>query len=605
MNLASLSLLCVIIDTIIDTKYSDFQQGTYDDEIYVSRRLQTETNLTDSGCVEYQARFDVNNDGWYDLVSADYLGPNISIWLGSKTGYSPMNCLTYPVVGGGNCDIADLNLDGYAELIHCGHWSGNFCIYWGTGAGPSSTDTTLLPNGGCTEVVYVADFDRDTYLDIAGGDPLYVYWGTGSPDSGTGYSQMNLGPAGAEHNIESADLDGNGLLDIITIQKYSPFDVIIFYQDSARYFHQQHLDFADTDNAHGLSIADLNKDGFIDIIATSYALLSYSSIYWGSSSGYSNANKLNLYPGGCCGGSAVADFNNDSLVDILYYRGLNEWVYMVIYYNLGYSPWFSDTNTRDRIGIPVKASGGTVADFNKDSNLDIFVNNRSDTANSFSYVFYGPDFTSYDSLPVNMDHHGTFRQLYQRANYYSRVVMPCSLAPDTFIVGGNVSWLANTQGNSRVDIFVRVGKTSVPDSLWTDWEEVSGNPGPLPAPVLNYGKYIQYCAKLWWENPAELPNLERVEMDIICGSIGIQENAENVGTGRDLSIQIIGKRIIFYSRNFTGRIEIYDVSGRLINSISLSRCGGRIFETKINTAGIYFIRNSVSRRGGTKKVIII
>ncbi|TET78571.1 VCBS repeat-containing protein, partial [candidate division TA06 bacterium] len=118
--------LCVLLVAVsaeglwIDTHYSDFMEGIYDAEIYVSRRLQQEISPSDSGCIEYHAKFDVNNDGWYDLVSSDKSGPSVKIWLGSSSGYSQSNSLTYPITSGGNCDISDLNLDGYPELIHSG-----------------------------------------------------------------------------------------------------------------------------------------------------------------------------------------------------------------------------------------------------------------------------------------------------------------------------------------------------------------------------------------------------------------------------------------------------------------------------------------------------
>jgi hypothetical protein len=252
-----------------------------------------------------------------------------------------------------------------------------------------------------------------------------------------------------------------------------PYDVNIYYQDSARHFHPFALDFASNPDPHGLSIADLNKDGYIDIIATGQ-ILNYSSIYWGSSSGYSNTNKLNLNTNESFGGSAIADFNNDGWLDVLYYRGseVNSiFLQAKIYYNLGNPPYFSESYT-SLIGIPLIASGGIAADFNKDGYVDVFVNNH--VSNSYSYVFYGPNFTNYDIVPVNVAHHGTFREPRQ-FSYYSKICKPCSTADDTFImqdliIGGEVSWIANEPGNSKVHIYVR---SSMDKINWTDWYEVT------------------------------------------------------------------------------------------------------------------------------------
>ncbi|TET47383.1 T9SS type A sorting domain-containing protein [candidate division TA06 bacterium] len=507
-----------------DTHYSDFMEGIYDAEIYVSRRLQQETSPTDSGCIEYHAKFDVNNDGWYDLISSEESGPSVKIWLGSSSGYSPSNYLAYPVTWAGNCDISDLNLDGYPELIHSGYAMGEACIYWGTATGPSPDDTTLLPNDD-GEAVYVADLDKDTYLDIAVAgvwDTLYVYWGSPSGYSTSDRFALPTGPKA--HNIEASDLDMNGYLDLIVIQYGQPYDVLILYQTGTRSFTPSSLNFSNQSSPHGLSIGDLNDDGYIDIVATSYDETIHSSIYWGSSSGYSDADKLTLYPGHCYGGSGIADFDKDGLLDILYFRSNSQ--SPIIYYNSGSPPFFSDTDTEE-IGIPLKATGGVVADFDYDGHVDVFVNHKG----SYSYVFYGPSFTSYTSLPVSNDHHGAFREPRQVPSYYSRVVRPCSLGMDSLISGGEVYWIADTPGGSKIDIFFRAGNPPIPDSSWTDWYQVltDTNSGSLPDEVYGH-KYIQYRADLLWENAAEMPNLERIEVDITCegeegvSPLGLKEN---------------------------------------------------------------------------------
>ena len=525
-------LLCVLLVAVsaeglwIDTHYSDFMEGIYDAEIYVSRRLQQETSPTDSGCIEYHAKFDVNNDGWYDLVSSDKSGPAVKIWLGSSSGYSQSNSLTYPVTSGGNCDISDLNLDGYPELLHSGVNMMYFCIYWGTATGPSPTDTTLLPNDRA-EAIYVADFDKDTYLDIAVAgvrNILYIYWGSTAGYSTSDRLTLNLGDMG--HNMEASDLDMNGYLDLIVLRIHAPNTVIILYQTSPRIFTQSSLDFSNTISPHGLSIADLDNNGYTDIVATGYFSMTHSSVFWGRESGYSSTDKTTVYPGESYGGSAIADFDGDSLPDILYFR--EGYRRPIIYYNSGSSPFFSDSDTQE-ICIPLRATGGIVVDFDYDGDLDVFINHQG----SYSYVFYGPSFSSYDSLPVREDHHGTFREPLQTPfSYYSKIVAPCSLGTDTLILSGTVSWVTDTPGESKVQMYFRAGNTPAPDPAWTDWYQVltNTNSGPLPDEICGAHRYIQYKADLFWENPAEMPNLERVEVDITCegeegvSPLGLKEN---------------------------------------------------------------------------------
>lgn len=564
--------------------------------------MQIEANASDSGAIEYHARFDCNNDGWYDLVSANRNGPDLRIWLGSATGYSAENYLTYPIPfrGSGNSDMADLNLDGYPDLIHSGYTRPYLCIYWGTPTGPSPTDTTKLPSD-AAEAVYVADFDKDTYLDIAGAShhqQTYIYWG-----SGAGYSIANrtdLGPGGV-HNIESADLDKNGFLDIIITQGASPHDVIIFYQDSARYFSQQSLDFAVTSSSHGLSISDLNNDGYIDIVATGWTNITHSSIYWGSASGYSDADKLTLHPGVSYGGSAIYDFNNDGWEEIIYFRGRPGTLKPIIYWNTETSPWFSDTDTQT-IGIPVVGSGGTVADFNKDGNVDVFVNNF--IANSYSYVFYGPGFTSYDSLPVNRDHHGIFREPRQISDYISKVFRP-STSPDTITTGGTITYTGYTPGtlpqdSSRIRIYARAGNTPVPDASWQPWAlvcEIPETTGTIP-----YGdyEYFQYKAQLEWRNPAMLPHLEGVRLDFSLAT-GAEEEFHPEERFRVIN-SMRGEFIVYFARGTHCKLTLYDIVGRKITNI-VSTTGEE--QIKVNRSGVYFLIIETMNQKEVHKLIVI
>jgi len=595
-----------------DTHYSDFLQGIYDAEIYVSRRLQQETSPTDSGCIEYHAKFDVNNDGWYDLVSSDKSGPAVKIWLGSSGGYSQSNCLTYPITSGGNCDISDLNLDGYPELLHSGLIMHYFCIYWGTATGPSPTDTTLLPNDNA-EAIYVADLDKDTYLDIAVAgfeDTLFIYWGSAAGYSTSDRLAVSVGSMG--HNIEASDLDMNGYLDLIVLRVYAPNDVVILYQTSPRSFTQLSLDFSSSKSPHGLSIEDLDYNGYTDIVATGYYNMTHSSIYWGRESGYSSTDRTTVNPGESYGGSAIADFDGDSLLDVLYFR--EGYKRPIIYYNSGSSPFFSDADTQE-ICIPLRATGGIVADLDYDGDLDVFINHQG----SYSYVFYGPSLSSYDSLPVSEDHHGTFREPLQIPfSYYSRVARPCSLGTDTVAVSGNASWIADTPGTSRVDVFFRAGNTSAPDSSWTDWFQVlaDSNSGPLPDEICGAHGYIQYRADLFWQNPAEMPNLERVEVDVTCGSVGITVEEEPKCEKQDTRLDIfpnplLQKTTIEYHLTAEERVslKIYDMAGRLMETLidEKQETGNHNFYLDAGefAAGVYFVKLKAGNHISARKLVVL
>ncbi len=495
-----------------ESNWQDFIDGEIDPSLYVSRRAQYES---DSGCVEFFARFDVDNNGFYDLGCSDDSGPYLRLYRGTPFGYFNDSVLLYPVPAAGNIDLADLNLDGWAELIHSGWNTGYATIYWGTPTGPSSTNTTTLPYQGNSEAVSVYDLDRDTYLDILIGSSngkIYIYWG-----SSTGYSQGNRYEIDVQymagHNIEIGDFDKDGWGDI-TIALWTHNENPVIYWGPGR--HEREIVWLPHfhNNSHGATVADFNRDGWLDIVYQGYDAVLTSYIYFGSPMGFSTNNRTSVDPGKCYGGSAAVDWNYDGWLDLVYLRGNwydgGTWKPRV-YINTGTSPYFTDANSYELGDLVFNGSGGFVADFNFDGNLDIFINNmlRQDS----SYVLWGPNYTDKKGLPINWDHHGVWREpgnIYDRsfsAFYYSSIL---DVGPDSVVGPGNISWVAYEPPESEVHIALRGGNTPTPDSTWTNFYNAA-NGGLLPGQAIGH-RYLQYRATLEYFRPCYLPHLEKISI---------------------------------------------------------------------------------------------
>jgi hypothetical protein len=495
----------------IETSHADFADGSVDPQMYVSHRAQYDP---DSGCVEFFSRFDVDNNGYYDLGCSDDSGPWLRLYLGSSSGYTPTYRLLYPIRSGGNIELADLNLDGYAELVHSGWRSGRAVIYWGTSGGPSPYDTTSLSYSGQGEDVCVYDLDKDGYLDIiigsSSGD-LYIFWGAVDGYSSSRHSTVNLGYA-IGHNIEVADYDRDGWGDLaLSCWTYDQMPIV--YWGPGRQPSRIVWLPGRWNNFHALSTADLDRNGWLDLVYTGYDTVVTSYIYWGTRNGFSDNNRTEIHPGQCYGGSAAVDWNRDGWLDIVYLRG--NWTdggmwKPRVYFNTGAPPYFVDSSYALLGTDTLNASGGFIGDFNFDGELDIFVNNM--VKNDSSYVLWGPDYNRHTGLPVNNDHHGVFREpgnIYDRsptATYFSSVY---DAGANQHVTSATSSWISFEPPGSEVVLAYRSGDTPVPDEFWTGFFDVSGNGQPIPDAALGH-RYLQYRITFRYARPCYLPLVERV-----------------------------------------------------------------------------------------------
>jgi hypothetical protein len=502
--------------TWTESSRSDFVDGIVDAQMYVSHRAQLDP---DTGCIEFYARFDVDNNGYYDLACSDDSGPHLTLYMGDATGYSPDRRLQYDVSSGGNVDLADLDLDGHTELVHSGWRSGAAVIYRGTPSGPSATDTTELAYGGQAEDVNVFDLDRDGYLDIIVGSSdgnLYFFWGTAAGYSTANRTSVNLGYA-VGHNTEIADFDKDGWGDIaVSLWTFNECP-IVYWGPGRRPRSIVNLPFR-WNNGHGITVVDVNADEWLDIVYTGYDTVITSRVYFGSDTGFGLSSYLDIHPGRCYGGSAAADWNHDGWPDLVFLCG--NWTQggrwrPAVYLNSGVEPYFSDSGFVELGTDTLNASGGFIADFNFDGAIDIFVNNM--LPDDSSYVIWGPDSTRRTGLPVNNDHHGVFREpgssynRAQTAQYYSSVF---DAGPDSVVLGGSSSWQAFEPPGAGIAVAFRGGDGPSPDSTWTSFAPVM--PGsPFPGQMLGH-RYLQYRVRFNYTRPCYLPMLEAITTTVTC-----------------------------------------------------------------------------------------
>ena len=283
---------------------------------------------------------DLDDDGHVDLIlsQARYMkgveheqNGLILYWGGAEGLTGPSNLSMHHAYGG--VHIADLNRDGYLDIVAGGTSvdlddpkQHGFPIFWGSAQGLQHRQRTVLHYvGEKMRAPLVMDFNRDGWLDIAGqveDGKIKFWWGSERLYSDENVSEIDLGRDDHLMYLKGADLNQDGWLDLL-LPKRGPADGALrsslIYYGSAQGFSNERRSQIPSYVAYENSIADFNKDGWLDIFLTSYGGEVNgnrpSLLYWGGPEGFQGRPPSELPTYGASG-SEAADFDGDGWLDI-------------------------------------------------------------------------------------------------------------------------------------------------------------------------------------------------------------------------------------------------------------------------------------------------
>jgi FG-GAP-like repeat len=208
--------------------FQQFRAGELEDggaNSYISAR----------GAIQLVNRWDYNNDGNIDLLfvgNHDH-SENLDAWLysNSESGFSGKHRTTIPANGGRWALIRDLNGDGIPEIVIANTDNGTIgdldsFVNWGSSRGYSTQNRTELPTI-FSGAPAAADLNRDGYIDLIfpnGGTVLlhpgdqvfhrgaFIYWG-----GKDGYRKDRMTELPTNNAVAAlvADFAGDGWDDVV------------------------------------------------------------------------------------------------------------------------------------------------------------------------------------------------------------------------------------------------------------------------------------------------------------------------------------------------------------------------------------------------------
>ena len=476
---------------------------------------------------------DMDGDGRPDIallnhLSGKYPDPMTAlIFWGNRHGhYSAASMTGLRNVGDGQVTNADLNDDGYPDLVFMS------VICWGGAEGFDDERRTTLKPGGRLRGSRTADLNRDGYLDLlfslrhsdqrqAG----IIYWG-----SAEGYDddRREEFPLPEATNFPTlADLDRDGFLDMINHSTIGRSNVL---WGSATGFGTREPLFLKTDAATTSRVADLDGNGWLDLIfmggysleTKSFRANSY--IYYGSSKGFLELTPV-LLSGYSSIESGIGDLDRDGSLDLAfgnYSDGFNRSLPVFLFWGDSSGRIQKDRRT----DLPAESSCGIqVLDLNRDGYLEIVVHNHilNGRHDFGAYIYWGSargySIDRRSQLPTSGTH---MSNILEPGNVYTRRLEEEYISPPISKPASRqdlLHWEADTPFGTGIRLQVRGGTEQELDGK--KWTGPSGpesyftvSGGSLPEP-LTAVPWVQYRVVLTSPDGGNSPVLKKVSLESV------------------------------------------------------------------------------------------
>lgn len=367
---------------------------------------------------------DLNNDEWQDLIVVLPYASQIAILTGNGDGSFTQKSILSVNENPGEVYAADLDLNGIKDLVII-HPYQQLVVYPGLGDGSfgAAIQMEVPENYQIGKIAALSDIDEDGRIDIIcnaswGGNKIIVFENRasfsfpatlypakdsgipnsfivedlnrdGSPDiaySSAVSKSINIHngggstPFAAQHHIitglspwavEAGDFNNDSWVDLILGNPTSN-SVSIFLNESGRL--REHKSVGISNHPRKISLADMNKDGNLDIVAVGDGSNDYfnnRSVLFGDGNG--NFSDPKLFSFNSSSTLAINDYNNDGYLDFATIDG--------VYLNNG------EGSFNFVYRLFVNYSHGAISnDFNKDGNADLAF---TDLMENMLKVFFG------------------------------------------------------------------------------------------------------------------------------------------------------------------------------------------------------------------------
>ena len=261
------------------------------------------------------ATVDLDKNGIMDIVSV--MSVDGKVYWYSNDGLQNFTQKLVGTVSNGKCIAAgDMDQDGDVDLVVGGTYLPQPFIVWLENNGQQSFTPHPLPISMAAVDVKLCDVNHDGKIDIA-----YVCMNT-SNDGVVGWLE-NKGAQGFVDHIVSTSQMGPNKISAVDLDKDGDIDFVVasmgdntvaWYENNGAQVFTEHLVATDALWATAICVADINNDGFLDIVSGSS---NDDILAWYKNDGHQSFTKNTIGAFYDCNNVIPADINKDGRIDLV------------------------------------------------------------------------------------------------------------------------------------------------------------------------------------------------------------------------------------------------------------------------------------------------
>ncbi|OGV46940.1 MAG: hypothetical protein A2X46_19240 [Lentisphaerae bacterium GWF2_57_35] len=265
---------------------------------------------------------DLNTNGSVDVLGAGSDG--VSCWLngGGGSGWSRINLPSFS--NGQSAAAADLDGNGSPDVVAASYARNEVSCWLNDGSASNWTKNVIYSFTNAMSVC-IADIDTNGALDVIAGAYStdmannMAWWA--NDGSGSNWTKHALaGGVRSVRCVQTADLNGDQKLDIIAAAYNGPSlqdDIVWWQNDGSGNSWVRHVVASNFDYAYAVKAADMDGNGFVDLVAVSYNTAT-NLAWWendGSGANWTFRTIDPLFPRAVA--VDVVELNNDGRLDIV------------------------------------------------------------------------------------------------------------------------------------------------------------------------------------------------------------------------------------------------------------------------------------------------